>query len=84
MGEVLGQSDVADEPGQSGDQSGRLDPPDRVDRLPRRRAHPGPALLGRGFGVVLPAGHVGPGREQVGEVGGVQDLADLDHPVTDR
>ena len=31
LGEVLGPSDVMDEPGQAGNQAGRLDPPDRLD-----------------------------------------------------
>ena len=30
--EVLGQADVADDPRETGDEPGRLDPPDRVDR----------------------------------------------------
>src|SRR3989441_496878 len=33
--EVLGDPDVAHDPRQTGDEPGRLDPPDRVDRAPR-------------------------------------------------
>ena len=32
LGEVLGQAQVANDAGQAGDQPGRLDPPDRLDR----------------------------------------------------
>src|SRR6185295_10762179 len=32
--QILGQSDIANDPRESGDESCRLDPPDRVDRAP--------------------------------------------------